>query len=91
MEVTVAKSAGFCFGVKRAIDTVYQEIEKGEQVFTLGPIIHNEQVVQELADKGVRVIHSLEELAEKKERWSSVPTGYPKRLSGSWRSMILRS
>ena len=39
MEVTVAKSAGFCFGVKRAIDTVYQEIEKGEQVFTLGPII----------------------------------------------------
>ena len=36
MEVTVAKSAGFCFGVKRAIDTVYQEIEKGEQVFTLG-------------------------------------------------------
>ena len=48
MEVTVAKSAGFCFGVKRAIDTVYQEIEKGEKVFTLGPIIHNEQVVQEL-------------------------------------------
>ena len=67
MEVTVAKSAGFCFGVKRAIDTVYQEIEKGEQVFTLGPIIHNEQVVQELADKGVRVIHSLEELADIKE------------------------
>ena len=67
MEVTVAKSAGFCFGVKRAIDTVYQEIEKGEQVFTLGPIIHNEQVVQELADKGVRVIHSLEKLADIKE------------------------
>ena len=67
MEVTVAKSAGFCFGVKRAIDTVYQEIEKGEQVFTLGPIIHNEQVVQELADKGVRGIHSLEELADIKE------------------------
>ena len=41
MNVTVAKSAGFCFGVKRAIDTVYQEIEKGEKVFTLGPIIHN--------------------------------------------------
>ena len=64
MNVTVAKSAGFCFGVKRAIDTVYQEIEKGEKVFTLGPIIHNEQVVQELEEKGVQVINSIEELAD---------------------------
>ena len=46
MNVTVAKSAGFCFGVKRAIDTVYQEIEKGEKVFTLGPIIHNERQLE---------------------------------------------
>ena len=53
MNVTVAKSAGFCFGVKRAIDTVYQEIEKGEKVFTLGPIIHNEEVVADLKQKGV--------------------------------------
>ena len=44
MEVTVAKSAGFCFGVKRAVDTVYREIESGEKpVYTFGPIIHNEQ------------------------------------------------
>lgn len=67
MNVTVAKSAGFCFGVKRAIDTVYQEIEKGEKVFTLGPIIHNEQVVQELEEKGVQVINSIEELADIKD------------------------
>ena len=46
MEVTVAKSAGFCFGVKRAVDTVYREIESGEKpVYTFGPIIHNEQEV----------------------------------------------
>ncbi len=67
MNVTVAKSAGFCFGVKRAIDTVYQEIEKGEKVFTLGPIIHNEQVVEELEEKGVKVINSIEELADIKD------------------------
>lgn len=67
MNVTVAKSAGFCFGVKRAVDTVYQEIEKGEKVFTLGPIIHNEQVVEELEEKGVKVINSIEDLADIKD------------------------
>ena len=64
MKVTVAKSAGFCFGVKRAVDTVYQQLEKGERVFTLGPIIHNEQVVQELEERGVEMINSLEKLAD---------------------------
>lgn len=63
MEVTVAKSAGFCFGVKRAVDTVYREIESGEKpVYTFGPIIHNEQVVEELENRGVQVIHSEDEL-----------------------------
>ena len=53
MEVTVAKSAGFCFGVKRAVDTVYREIESGEKpVYTFGPIIHNEQVVEDLENRG---------------------------------------
>ena len=41
MEVTLAKSAGFCFGVKRAVDMVYEEAQKKEQVYTFGPIIHN--------------------------------------------------
>lgn len=62
MEVTLAKSAGFCFGVKRAIDLVYEEIEKGGSVYTYGPIIHNEEVTNDLFEKGVRVIESLEEL-----------------------------
>lgn len=63
MEVTVAKSAGFCFGVKRAVDTVYREIESGEKpVYTFGPIIHNEQVVEDLENRGVQVILSEDEL-----------------------------
>ena len=63
MQVTVAKSAGFCFGVKRAVATVYEQIEKGQKpVYTYGPIIHNEQVVEDLAARGVQVIRSEEEL-----------------------------
>ena len=57
MQVTIAETSGFCFGVKRAVDTVYREIEKEEgPIYTFGPIIHNESVVSDLAQKGVRVI-----------------------------------
>ncbi|MDO5575128.1 MAG: 4-hydroxy-3-methylbut-2-enyl diphosphate reductase [bacterium] len=62
MEVRLAQSAGFCFGVKRAMDKVYEQIEKGGSLYTLGPIIHNETVVADLESKGVKVLHSLEEL-----------------------------
>ena len=63
MVVSTAKSAGFCFGVKRAVDKVYQQVEEYKgQVYTYGPIIHNEQVVDDLASKGVKVINSEEEL-----------------------------
>lgn len=57
-EVITAKSAGFCFGVQRAVDTVYEQIEKGGAIYTYGPIIHNEEVVRDLEDKGVKVIDS---------------------------------
>ena len=57
MKVKVAETAGFCFGVKRAVDKVYQLIEEGTHpIYTLGPIIHNEEVVTDLATKGVQVI-----------------------------------
>ena len=63
MEVTVAKTAGFCFGVKRAVEKVYEQIGKSEKpIYTYGPIIHNEQVVGDLREKGVEVIDSLDEL-----------------------------
>ena len=63
MEVTLAKTAGFCFGVKRAVDKVYELAETEEKVYTYGPIIHNEEVVQDLEHKGVQVVNTLEELS----------------------------
>lgn len=64
MKVIRAKSAGFCFGVKRAVDTVYEEVKKqrGIPIYTYGPIIHNDEVVKDLAAKGVRVIKDEAEL-----------------------------
>ena len=69
MEVIKAKSAGFCFGVKKAMETVYQQIEKGEgkRIYTFGPLIHNEEVVKELKSKGVDVVDTVEELKALKE------------------------
>ena len=62
MKVSVAKSAGFCFGVKRAVDTVYRE-SVHKNVYTYGPIIHNEEVVSDLERQGVQVINDLTELS----------------------------
>ena len=63
MKVIRAKTAGFCFGVKRAVNTVYEEVEKGVgPIYTYGPIIHNEEVVHDLEKKGVSVLNSPEEL-----------------------------
>mgnify|MGYP004456948971 FL=1 len=61
-EVKLARSAGFCFGVKRAVELVYEEAKKGGDIYTYGPIIHNEEVVGDLENKGVRVINSPEEI-----------------------------
>lgn len=61
-EVIVAETAGFCFGVQRAVDTVYEQIEKGEKIYTFGPIIHNEEVVKDLEQRGVEVVNSEQEL-----------------------------
>ncbi len=61
-KVKDAKSAGFCIGVKRAIDMVYEEAAKGGKVYTLGPVIHNEQVVSDLESKGVKVVDNIESL-----------------------------
>lgn len=68
MEITVAKSAGFCFGVQRAVDSVYKELEENsEKIYTFGPIIHNEQVVEDLNKRGIEVIDTVEQLKEIKE------------------------
>ena len=68
MQVKTAKSAGFCFGVQRAVDTVYEQAAKGKtHIYTYGPIIHNEVVVRDLEEKGVRVLNGREELEELRE------------------------
>ena len=69
MQIKVAKTAGFCFGVKRAVETVYEQAEtnQGKKIYTYGPIIHNEIVVNDLRQKGVEVIESEEELASLKD------------------------
>lgn len=63
MEVILAESAGFCFGVKRAVNEVYHQLEeaKGTPIYTYGPIIHNDKVVKDLKEKGVRVVEQLDE------------------------------
>ncbi|MDD6036302.1 MAG: bifunctional 4-hydroxy-3-methylbut-2-enyl diphosphate reductase/30S ribosomal protein S1 [Lachnospiraceae bacterium] len=68
MEVTVAKSAGFCFGVRRAVEQVGEQLRRGKKVYTYGPIIHNEEVVQEFEKKGVRILYPEDE-------WESVEKG----------------
>ena len=61
-KVTIAKSAGFCFGVDRAVKIVYNELNGNTKVATLGPIIHNQDVVNDMKSKGARVVESVDEL-----------------------------
>ena len=79
MEVIRAKSAGFCFGVKRAVDTVYEQVEKqmGKQIYTYGPIIHNEEVVKDMEAHGVKVLRGEEELKGLEEELGTVMASSP--------------
>ncbi|MCI5517124.1 4-hydroxy-3-methylbut-2-enyl diphosphate reductase [Roseburia sp. MUC/MUC-530-WT-4D] len=64
MNVKLAKSAGFCFGVKRAVNMVYDRIGQTDMpIYTYGPIIHNEEVVKDMESKGVHVVEDLSDLA----------------------------
>ncbi len=64
MELFVAKSAGFCFGVSRAIDMAYNEIEKNKKIYSYGPLIHNKEVTADLKKRGIDVIEGLEGIEE---------------------------
>ena len=68
MKVLLAKTAGFCFGVKRAVDTVYQQVEKNKdcKIYTFGPIIHNDEVIKDMQAKGVTVLKGEEDLPKAK-------------------------
>ena len=81
MEVLLAQSAGFCFGVKRAVEKVYEKLGEGRKIYTYGPIIHNEEVVKDLEKRGVRVIAGEEELGQMKEGTVVIRShGVPKRI-----------
>lgn len=62
MSITVAKSAGFCFGVNRAINIVNNLLDKNVKVSTLGPIIHNMEVVNELESRGCKAVENIDEV-----------------------------
>lgn len=65
LRIVLAKTAGFCFGVDRAVNIVYDSVKKNKKICTLGPVIHNPQVVEDLQQKGVFVINSLRELVQR--------------------------
>lgn len=65
-QIILAKTAGFCFGVDRAVNLVYELVGEGKKVCTLGPIIHNAQLVEDLESKGVKIIDDI----------SQAPQGY---------------
>ena len=83
MEVLLAKTAGFCFGVKRAVDTVYKQLDMAgdKRIYTYGPIIHNEEVIKDLESRGVNVIRSEEDLVQAKGGIVIIRShGVPKRI-----------
>ena len=62
--IRVADTAGFCYGVNRAVETVYRLLGEGKRVVTLGPIIHNNQVVEDLANRGVVIVETVDQAPE---------------------------
>ncbi len=66
MQITLAKTAGFCFGVNRAVNMLYDLVNDGVDICTLGPIIHNPQVISELESRGVNIIENVNDASNKK-------------------------
>lgn len=64
MSIEIAKTAGFCYGVKRAVDEVYKRSEGDEKIATLGALIHNKQVVDDLSLRGVLVYENVDDVPE---------------------------
>ena len=69
MKIIVAKNAGFCFGVKRAIDSAYEAIEnEGPEIYSIGPLIHNELVTNDLKEKDLTILNDYDEIAKLKNK-----------------------
>ncbi|GAH37774.1 unnamed protein product, partial [marine sediment metagenome] len=64
MQVFLPQEIGFCFGVKRALKLVLNEIKRNGRIYTLGDLIHNSQVVEDLERKGIESIENLSQIKE---------------------------
>ena len=62
MEIRLAKTAGFCFGVNRAVELTYKLLDEGHRVATLGPLIHNPQAVEDMRRKGAQVVNTVQDV-----------------------------
>lgn len=60
VSITVAKTAGFCYGVERAVNMAYDAVGRYQRIYTYGPLIHNKSVVSDLESKGISALDSLE-------------------------------
>lgn len=78
MKIQVAAHSGFCFGVKKAVETALKAAEdfEGRRIYTYGPIIHNHQVTAYLESRGIRIVEDLEQVPGKSS--SCVPMGWPR-------------
>ena len=79
MQIILAKTAGFCFGVDRAVEMVNESVRRGNKTATLGPIIHNRHVVERFLKQGVRELDSPEQ-AEPGETVIIRAHGVPKQV-----------
>ena len=66
MKVKIAKEAGFCFGVKRAMKMAWDELELNSDIYALGPLIHNKQAVQRYEDKGLVTVDTINDIPNDK-------------------------
>lgn len=90
IRVITAKRAGFCFGVKRAVDVAFAAAASNKSVYTLGPIIHNPQVIERLKEKGVRPITSINNRSIKTLliRTHGIPRDISEQLAGKRYAVI---
>ena len=86
MEIIIGKTAGFCYGVKRAVDGALEESKKNKKTYCLGELVHNKEVIEDLKNKGIKIIEDINEAKDKNKcfgklyiksiftRWSSIRT-----------------
>ena len=91
MEVIRAKRAGACYGVQRALDMADEVIADGSRAYTLGPLIHNPQVVADLAARGAEAVDSVEEIRWERAADADAPAEGAATAAGDAPAVVIRS